>query len=48
VSSIGINRCQCDLGFFGTYCDFKGNELPSLKGIAQDIIDKTLSIMAVK
>lgn len=44
----GIQRCTCDQGFEGTYCDFKGRELADLQGIASDIIDALYERYATK
>lgn len=44
-SSYGISKCLCNLGYFGTYCDFRGKELPNLQRLAQNIIDSTLQLM---
>lgn len=38
-------KCECDLGYQGTYCDFKEKELPDLKEISSNILDEVLRIM---
>ncbi len=47
-SRTGVKKCECDLGYFGTYCDFKKKELPTLQGISQNILDSLLDIVRDK
>lgn len=35
----GLAKCECNLGYFGTYCDFKGQELPTLRKVAETILN---------
>lgn len=44
-SKLGVQKCECDLGYFGTYCDFKKKELPDLQQYAKNILDEVLRIM---
>ena len=41
-------KCECDIGYFGTYCDFKGSELPSLRKIATTILNDTYYYVSSK
>ncbi len=36
-------KCECFQGYFGTYCDVSGKELPQLKTIARTILDDVLA-----
>jgi len=44
-SDSGINVCVCDQGYFGTYCDFSGNELQDLRNIVISMVNTVLGIM---
>ncbi len=36
---------MCDQGYFGTYCDFKGNELQNLRSIVFKMVDHVLTLV---
>jgi hypothetical protein len=44
----GVAKCECDLGYFGTYCDFKQKELPSLREISKTILDDVYDYVTEK
>lgn len=41
----GLNRCLCDQGFFGTYCDFSGTQLQDLRDIVDSMVGTVLGTM---
>jgi hypothetical protein len=38
-SQFGIQRCTCDQGYDGTYCDYNGRERADLSAVASEMID---------
>jgi len=47
-SETGIQKCDCNQGYLGTYCNFQGSELASLKKVTSMIIDNMHTFYTTK